>query len=132
MRHQSVEEWEQSLNKLMNDLDDFLEQKFNGEYKLHPVRRRRGTTSNKSQDGLFSIVANFSLGIGSEFGRGYVVDVHLATLENISKVNSQEIENAALQRLKKKLPVFFPSKKLFVEKDGNLIKIHGDLSLGEA
>ena len=99
--------------------------------KWFPVRRRRGKTSNKAQDGLFNIVASFSLGAGSKFGRGYVVDVHLSTLEQVSEEKREEIENAALQRLREKLTTFFPGKKLFIDMDGNVIKIHGDLSLGE-
>jgi len=131
MRHPNVREWDKKLKKLMNDLDDFLEDNYGNAYKLHPVRQKRGKTSNKAQDGLFNIVANFSLGIGSEFGRGYVVDIHLSTLDNIPEEKVKEIKTKALQRLKEMLPAFFPGKKLYVDQDKNLIKIHGDLSLGD-
>lgn len=131
MKHAGTIDWEKNLKKLVDDLDDFLEDKYGKQYKLHPVRRKRGITSNKAQDGLFNIVANFSLGIGSEFGRGYVVDIHLSTLENIPEEKIKEIEKEAFQRLKKKLPIFFPGKELSLDMDRNLIKIHGDLSLGE-
>jgi hypothetical protein len=116
---------------LMNDLDDFLEDNYGNAYKLHPVRQKRGKTSNKAQDGLFNIVANFSLGVGTEFGRGYVVDIHLSTLDNIPEDKIKEIKAKALQRLHEKLPTFFPGKNLHVDQDKNLIKIFGDLSFGE-
>ncbi|MBC8183324.1 hypothetical protein H8E88_19685 [candidate division KSB1 bacterium] len=131
MRHPSFIKWDKKLKKVMNDLDDFLEENYGDEFKLHPVRQKRGETSNKAQDGLFNIVANFSLGIGTEFGRGYVVDIHLSTLDKIQEERTNEIKNKALKRLKEKLPVFFPGKNLYVDLDKNLIKIHGDLSLGE-
>ncbi len=131
MRHPAVREWDKKLKQLMNDLDDFMEDNYGNAYTLHPVRKKRGGTSNKAQDGLFNIVANFSLGIGTEFGRGYVVDIHLSTLDKIPEERTNEIKNKALQRLRETLPVFFPGKKLTVALDKNLIKIHGDLSLGE-
>ena len=131
MRHPSVRKWDKKLKMLMNDLDDFFEDNYGKTYKLHPIRPKRGKTSNKAQDGLFNIVANFSLGIGSEFGRGYVVDIHLSTLDKIQEERINEIQTKALQRLEETLPVFFPGKKLHVDLDKNLIKIHGDLSLGD-
>ena len=131
MKHPSFKKWDKKLKNLMNDLDEFLEEKYRGEFRLHPVRQRRGKTSNKAQDGLFSIVASFSLGTGSKLGRGYVVDVHLATLEDIPDEKKIEIESAALNKLKERLPTYFSNRKIFVDKDGNIIKIHGDLSLGE-
>jgi hypothetical protein len=130
MRHTSLEAWENKLKKVLDDLDDFLENKYGEAYDLHPVRTRRGKTSNKAHDGLFDIVASFSLGSGSQYGKGYVVDVHIATLDQVPEKIQREIENISLEKLRSTLPKYFPGKNLKVDKDGNVIKIHGDLSLG--
>ena len=130
MNHPKLQTWQKSLKNLMNDLDDFLEDEYGNQFRLHPVRKKRGKTSNKAHDGLFDIVASFSLGAGSEFGRGYVVDVHLSTLENVPEEKIEEIEKATLQKLRDKIPEHFPGKNLKADIDGNVIKIYGDLSLG--
>jgi len=130
MNHPKLQIWKKSLKNLMNELDDFLEDEYGNQFRLHPVRKKRGKTSNKAHDGLFDIVASFSLGAGSDFGRGYVVDVHLSTLENVPEEMIEEIENAALQKLREKIPEHFPGKNLKADIDGNVIKIYGDLSLG--
>ena len=130
VKHPSHEAWESTLKKAMDDLDDFLEDKYGGKLKLHPARSQRGKTGNKSHDGLFDIVASFSLGPGSELGRGYVVDVDLATLEKVTPELKKEIEEAAIKKLQELLPKYFPGKDLTVDRDGAMLKVHGDLSLG--
>lgn len=130
MNHPKLQLWKKNLKNLMNELDDFLENEYGNQFRLHPVRKKRGKTSNKAHDGLFDIVASFSLGAGSEFGRGYIVDVHLSTLENVPEKMIKEIENATLQKLREKIPEHFPEKNLKADIDGNVIKIYGDLSLG--
>jgi hypothetical protein len=130
MRHSSLEIWEKKLKNILDELDDYLEEKYGGQYRLHPVRPGRGQTSSKSQDGLFDIVASFSLGAGSDYGKGYIVDVDMATLEHVPEKIRREIEDITLKKLREKLPEYFPGKNLKVNKDGNVIKIHGDLSLG--
>ncbi len=129
--HPKIAEWEKKLQKLINFVDDHLENKYHGKYRLHPARPERGKTSSKTQDGLFSITASFSPGYGSKFGRGYVVDMHIATLEEVPDEEMAEIENEVFELLKEKLPEFFPKKELSVKRDGKLIKIIGDLRLGE-
>ena len=131
MRHHSAIKWEKQLDKAMHELDHFLEEKYKGQYILHPARPMRGKTTNPSQDGLFSIAANFSLGLGSEFGKGYVVDIKLVTLQNISEDVRDEIERVAMQKLKELLPQYFPETALDISIDGPVLKIHGDLSLGK-
>ena len=130
MHHPSLVKWEKKLKKALDELDDFLEDKYEGKYRLHPVRSGRGKTSSKAHDGLFDIVAKFTLGAGSQFGRGYIVDVDVATLEDIPQKVQQEIEDQALKKLRETIPKYFPDTDLRVDKDGKVIKIHGDLSLG--
>jgi len=125
-----LEKWERKLAQLLDEIDDHLEKKYAGRYRLHPARSPRGTTASKSQDGLFNISANFSLGIGSRSGRGYSIDVELVTLEDIDPAVEAEINQIVVQQIRKKLPAYFPERELHVSQEGNLIKIYGDLSLG--
>ena len=130
MRHPRLIKWEGKLKKILDELDVLLEDEYGAQYQLHPARAKRGQTSNKARDGLFDITAGFSAGYGSEYGRGYIVNIHLSTLENVPEKIKHEIEMIVLEKLKKKLPQHFPGKNLQVNKDNNVIKIHGDLSLG--
>ncbi|MBN1479982.1 hypothetical protein EH223_18800 [candidate division KSB1 bacterium] len=132
MRHAAVEEWEKRLDQVMHELDAFLEEQYAGTYVLHPARPLRGRTANPSHDGLFNIAANFTLGLGSKIGKGYVVDIRLVTLEHVSAAVRDEIEDAAMQQLMTLIPKHFPDTHLQVKKDGPVVKIFGDLSLGKA
>ncbi len=130
MKHPKLASWDRKLRRLMDNLDDYLEDTFGSKYRLHPARATRGKTSSKAHDGLFNISAQFTLGRGSQFGRGYVVDVHLSTLERIPKEEVEKIERVTLDWLEKNLPKYFPNRDLHVKMDGHLIKMYGDLSLG--
>jgi len=124
-----VEKWEKKLRNILDDIDDILEDKFGNKYRLHPVRPKRGETSNKSMDGLFDVSANFTLGLGSEHGRGYVLKIKMVTLEDISEEIQEKVDQIAMEKLKSKLPEEFPDRELNVERDGNVIKVFGDLNL---
>jgi len=69
------------------------------------------------------------MGIGSEKGRGYVIDIHMSTLENVPQKLKGEIQSYAVKMMRQDLQKFFPARKLDVVQDGNLIKLYGDLSL---
>lgn len=129
--HPSLEKWEKTLKQVLDWLDDYLEDTYGNRYPLHPARRARGTTLNRSHDGLFDIVSSFTPGKGSKFGRGYIVDIHMATLESVPEKIQGEINTLVIQHLRKKLPQAFPGRLLRVDMDGNIIKIYGDLSLGK-
>jgi hypothetical protein len=131
MRHHKVIEWERTLKNTLDTIDDFLENKYGHRYRLHPARAERGTTSNKSHDGLFNIGASFTAGYGSEYGRGYVIEVDMITLEDVPDHIEKQIEQEVMQYLREELPKHFPGKNLKINKDRNVIKIHGDLSLGK-
>lgn len=132
MNHPSLAKWENRLRQALDELDDLLEDRYGLRHRLHPARAARGRTSSKSQDGLFSVNANFSLGIGSQHGDGYVLDIDMVTLERIPSELKQEIEDVVLAKLREELPEHFPGRDLRVDRDGHVIKIHGDLSLGTA
>lgn len=131
MRHPNLIKWEKKLKSVLDNIDVLLEEKYGKKYDLHPARRKHGTTSNRSHDGLFDIRADFTLGLGSDKGRGYIVDIDLKTLENVPKEVIKNIENDTISELKERLSQAFPNRELSVEKDGNVIKIIGDLSLGD-
>jgi len=132
VRHHAAIKWEEKLDQAMQELDRFLEDKYNGRYLLHPARPERGKTTNPSQDGLFSITANFSLGLGSKIGKGYVVDIKLVTLQSVPDDILDEIQNIAQEKLAELLPRYFPTTRLDISRDGPILKIYGDLSLGRA
>ncbi len=125
----NLEKWEAKLKIIFDELDDILEDNFGNMYRLHPARSNRGTTSNKSQDGLFDVTANFSLGLGSDYGRGYILKIKMVTLQTIPPEVLTKINNIAMKKISKELPKLFPDRDLKIKKDRNLIKIFGDLNL---
>jgi hypothetical protein len=81
-------------------------------------------------DGLFNVGASFTPGFGSRLGRGWAVDIHLATLAQVSPEVRRAIQEEARVKLVEELARVFPGRRLLVEEDGGALKIHGDLSLG--
>ena len=132
LQHPNLEAWEKRLKNVLDELNDFLEDHYGDAYTLHPSRARRDTTSNKAHDGLFDIVAHFTLGKGSKYGEGYIIDLDLATLDAVSDKFRKEIESAAMRFLRDALHTYFPGQNLKVSRDGNSLKIYGDLTLGSA
>lgn len=130
MQHPRLHIWEKALKGLLDEVDDALETRFGGQWRLHPARPGRGTTANKAHDGLFDITANFSLGLGSTQGKGYAIDIHVATLERLPDSARRQIEDEALVLIRERLPKAFPGRELFIDRDGPVLKLHGDLSLG--
>jgi hypothetical protein len=129
MQHPKVMAWETRLKQVFDNIDDYLEDTYGSDYSLHPSRPNRGKTGNKEHDGLFNIGASFTAGYGSEYGRGYVVDIDMITLESVPPPIERKIEADVLKKLKKELPKYFPGTNLKIHRDGSAIKIHGDLSL---
>lgn len=130
MKHHSLTKWEKRLYKLVKQVDHYLEDKYGQEFKRHPARPAHGQTSSVSQDGVFSVTSNFSLGLGSSHGKGYIIDIKLVTLEDIDSSRREQIEDEAVNKLREWLPDYFPERELYVKRDGNIIKLYGDLSLG--
>ncbi len=132
LRHPKAEAWEDRLRSVFARIDEELEQEFGSRLPLHPARPRRGATPNPDGDGLFELGAAFSAGFGTKRGRGYVVDLRIATLKSVPAALRREIEDRAIGRLKQDLPAAFPGRRLDVLRDGPAWKIVGDLSLGNA
>ncbi len=129
--HPKQEELEERMALLCQELDNHLEDIYGSRYKVHPNRLKRGQGSNPSFDGLFSTSTAFTLGYGSKFGRGYIVNVEVRTLDKVSQYDSIHITSSAFAFLKSKLPTYFPDHDLDIVQDGNVIKIVGDFGLGE-
>ncbi len=128
MSHQH-REIDKKLKQLFDDVDAELEKRFGDCYPLHPARPAQGETANPAADGLFNIGAQFSAGYGSKFGRGYVLDVDLATLHTVSDSQKKEIDLYAEELVRKKLIEFFPNREMQLKRDGNIFKIVGDFGV---
>lgn len=131
MRHPRLLEFEATLKRLFDTIDDELEEEYGDRYQLHPARPRRGRTANKAADGLFNIGATFTPGYGSRLGRGYIVQVEMVTLDAVPEDVRESIEERVADLVNEKLPYYFPHRRLRVDRDRNTYKIHGDLRLGE-
>jgi hypothetical protein len=128
--HPKQQELEDTLRRMCDDLDKFLEDAYGDRYPLHPNRLTRGKAASVAYDGLFSTGTQFTMGYGSGAGRGYIIDIDIVTLSRVDKKDFETIEAAAVAYLKSLLPLYFPDRKLQIVKDGNLYKIIGDFSLG--
>jgi hypothetical protein len=129
--HPKLTAFTRALDALFNEVDEFLEEEWGAVYSLHPNRPRRGSTGNPEMDGLFEIIPDFTPGLGSEQGRGYLVSFRAATLDKIPPAEFEFLMEEAAALAAVKLPVFFPGRDLRVVRDGKRFKIVGDFSLGE-
>ena len=130
MKHHSLSQWEKKLYSLILEVDHYLEKRYGDNFRRHPARPPHGQTSSVSQDGVFSVTSNFSLGLGSQHGRGYTIDIKIVTLETVDPDTREAIEKDAIGKMRELLPDYFPDRELHLQQDGNVIKLYGDLSLG--
>jgi hypothetical protein len=82
-------------------------------------------------DGLFNIGPDFTVGLGSEQGRGYIISLKAVTLDRVSPEQFEFLMEQAAALITKKLPEYFPGRELAVVRDGKRFKITGDFSLGD-
>jgi hypothetical protein len=128
--HPKLVLFNEQLEKLFHEVDELLEDHWGASFSLHPNRPARGETENPEMDGLFNIAPDFTPGIGSEKGRGYLVSLKVSTLDRITPEQFEYLMEEAALFIKKKLPVYFPDRNLDVIRDGKRFKIIGDFSLG--
>ena len=120
--------FESRLKELFDTIDAEMEARWSAAYPRHPARPPVGTAANPEDDGLFNVGAAFSAGYGSSHGRGYVVEVRIATLDRVESQQRKRIKQYVKRRVDELLPEVFPGRDLQVIDDGALIKIVGDLS----
>lgn len=123
---------EQKLRDMADDLDHYLEERFEGLYPLHPNRLPRGKAASVAYDGLFSTGTQFTAGFGSEHGRGYVVSVEIRTLCPVKEEDRKAVEEASREYLKTIIPRYLPGRKIELRRDGSVYKLVGDFSLGSS
>lgn len=131
MWHPKTSEFESRLYRVLMEVDAELEERYGGDYPLHPARAEHGETESGQYSGLFSVGSHFTPGYGSELGRGYVIDLEMVTLADVPDHVEDEIEAEAARLVEEKLRREFPQRDLHVDRDGRLFKIRGDFSLGE-
>lgn len=120
------------MKGVFDRIDDALEERYGRRYPLWPSRPPRGATANREADGLFNVGAAFSAGYGTKFGRGYVIEIRMATPAHVPANVMEQIEEDVVGMLSRELKKAFPGRRLEVSRDGPVYKIHGDLSLGRA
>lgn len=130
MYHPKMNDFDRKFRAMFDEVTRHIEDRYGVRYPLHPVRPARGTTSSPQSDGLFNIGADFTPGYGSKYGRGYIIDVHMATLEQVPEGVRWEIVDEVVRKLEELLPVHFPNRNLEIFREGNHFKICGDFSLG--
>jgi hypothetical protein len=129
--HPKMVAFTKTLEALFREVDAFLEDLWGASFSLHPNRPRRGATNNPEADGLFNIGPDFTVGLGSEQGRGYIISLKAATLDKVSPEQFEFLMEQAAALITRKLPEYFPGRDLSVVRDGRRFKIVGDFSLGE-
>lgn len=130
--HPKLRAFTENLEELFRQVDEELEDRYGGRFSLHPNRPRRGETASPEMDGLFEVAPDFTPGIGSERGRGYLVSLRVATLERVPPGEFETFMVEAAELVRERLPRCFPGRALEVVRDGPRFKITGDFSLGEA
>lgn len=129
MRNERVEAFESTLLEILKTIDHQLECDYGASLQRHPARPANGATANPQYDGLFSVVANFTAGIGSKYGAGYTLDLRISTLNSVENSFREKCERQMVETLRAKLPSVFPHRQLRVERDLHGWKLFGDLSL---
>jgi hypothetical protein len=130
MSYPGTAEFDRQMKRLFDEVDDYLEDTYGGDFPLHPARAERGETVNKEHSGLFNVGASFTAGFGSDYGRGYVIQVDMVTLADVEPEREEHILRDAARKAEALLPEYFPDRALHVDRDGRVFKIHGDISLG--
>ncbi len=128
--HAKLRDFDDRLSSLFREVDRRLEDRWGSAFSVHPNRPRRGETANPEADGLFEVAPDFTPGIGSERGRGYLISLRVATLDKVPQERREAFMEEAAGAVMELLPSYFPGRKLRVVRDGPRFKIVGDFSLG--
>jgi hypothetical protein len=129
--HPKMVAFTKTLEALFREVDAFLEDEWGESFVLHPNRPPRGETANPEMDGLYNTGPDFTPGLGSETGRGYIISLKAVTLDRVTPEQFEFLMEEVAALIQKKLPGYFPGRELRVVRDGKRFKIIGDFSLGE-
>ena len=129
MRNPLVEFWEEKLNGLLRQVITKLEEEHGAVVPRHPARPAHGETPNPQNDGLFRITATFTPGFGSQWGKGYVLDIEPVTLDAFPREVWTVVEAKACRMIQDGLESVLPGRRLELKRDGTVWKITGDLVL---
>ena len=130
--HPKQIELEGIMRLMCDELDHRLEDRFGHSYPRHPNRPARGKAASVAYDGLFSTGTQFTLGYGSNHGRGYIISVEMRTLSQVKDEDKKAVEDAKVEIINELIPKYFPDRKIKMKKDGNVYKLVGDFSLGSS
>lgn len=130
--HPKLIQFNDDLEALFKEVDEILEDHWGNTFPLHPNRPERGRTSNPEMDGLFEIAPDFTIGLNSQKGRGYIVSLRIATLEKVPPEMYESFMEESAKLIAERLPLCFPGRDLHIVRDGPVFKIIGDFSLGNA
>jgi hypothetical protein len=128
--HPKLIQFTNELEALFQEVDEVLENHWGDTFPLHPNRPKRGVTSNPEMDGLFEIAPDFTVGLNSQKGRGYIVSLRVATLEKVPAEIYENFMQESAKLITERLPIHFPGREMQVVRDGKVFKIIGDFSLG--
>jgi len=131
LHHPKTIEFDARMKAMFDRIDGIMEERHGGRWRLRRNRPGRGETANPEADGLFNLGVFFDPGFGTKLGRGYLVEVDLASGEEIPSGDREAIEREVLELLRRFLPEHFPERRFEVGREGRMYKIRGDLSLGE-
>ncbi|NLI78645.1 MAG: hypothetical protein GX442_19670 [Candidatus Riflebacteria bacterium] len=128
-RNPRLERWEERLNRMFDQVDHVLEERYAGRFRLKPSRPPHGEGVTRDADGLFDLGISFSAGLTSQNGPGYVFQVRLATTDPVPTAFRQQIETEVADLVNRELPRFFPGLDLRLAREGQAFRLFGDLSL---
>jgi len=128
--HPKLIAWDRTMKQMLDRIDHVLENRYGHHWKLRHNRPRRGETSNPQADGLFDVDVIFTPGYRSRHGRGYLVEIIVATDQQVTVEERAEIELLVLRLLREYLPEYFPGRELEVVREGAKYKIVGNFKLG--
>jgi len=128
--HAKLRAFDAQLRSLFAEVDRRLEDRWGDAFSRHPNRPRRGATADPEMDGLFEIAPDFTPGIGTELGRGYIISLRIATLEKVDPARYEDLMAESAAAIQELLPRYFPERSLRVVRDGPRFKIIGDFALG--
>jgi len=129
--HPKTDAWDMKVYELVCRVDEELEKTFGKQIHLRINRPAAGTTASPQMDGAFNLGLVFTAGFGSEYGRGYSLDLEIAASEYLGQAERRQYELTAKSMLEAALRDEFPGRNLHFVEDCGRWKLLGNFNLGE-